>query len=130
MVLDTHALIWWVSNPAKLSARARRAIGGALRAGPVIASAISIFEIATALRRGRLVLQGSAEQWLADLRSLPELRIEPLTADIAQMAGSFEDAMSGDPADRMIAATAIAFGQKLVTADKRLHNLARPEALW
>jgi PIN domain nuclease of toxin-antitoxin system len=68
--------------------RAKRAITLALREGPIAASAISLFELATAIRRGRLVLEASAEQWFVDLRSLPELHFEPVSAGIAQAAGS------------------------------------------
>ena len=56
IVLDTHALVWWATGSDQLSARATKAIGEALREGPIVASAISILEIATAVRRGRLVL--------------------------------------------------------------------------
>ncbi|MGH8514435.1 MAG: PIN domain-containing protein, partial [Gammaproteobacteria bacterium] len=68
--------------------------------------------------------------WLADLRLLPELRFEPVTADIAQAAGSFPDAMPGDPADRIIAATAVALRVKLVTADERLRRSSGVETIW
>lgn len=130
IVLDTHVLVWWVSSPARLSARARRAVAAALRQGPVFASAISLLEIATALRRGRLALGLAPELWLADLQQLPELRFEPVSAAIAQAAGSFPDSMPGDPADRIIAATAIALRAKLVTADQRLRGTTQLQAIW
>ncbi len=130
IVLDTHALVWWVSSPARLSARARRAVAAALRQGPIAASAISLLEIATALRRGRLELGLAPEQWLADLQQLPELRFEPVSAAIAQAAGSFPDSMPGDPADRIIAATALALKAKLVTADQRLRESPQFQAVW
>jgi len=130
IVLDTHALVWWVADAAKLSVRAKRTIGAALREGPVTASAISLFEIATAVRRGRLMLGVAGEQWLADLRMLPELHFEPVSAGIAELAGSFDDAAPGDPADRIIAATAIALESRLVTADRRLRRTPRLQAVW
>src|SRR5438445_202687 len=55
---------------------------------------------------------------------------EPISAGIAQLAGSFDDAAPGDPADRIIAATAIALESKLVTADRRLRRTPRLEAVW
>ena len=87
-------------------------------------------EIATAIRRGRLVLGVSGEQWLADLHTLPELHFEPISAGIAELAGSFDDTTPGDPADRIIAATAIALESRLVTADRRLRRTPRLEAVW
>jgi len=130
ILLDTHALVWWAADAARLSARAKRAIGAAEREGHVAASAISLFEIATAIRRGRLVLEAPPEQWLTDLRLLPELRIEPVSAEIAEIAGSFDEKFSGDPADRIIAATAVALGLQLVTADARLRRAPQVQAVW
>jgi PIN domain nuclease of toxin-antitoxin system len=130
IVLDTHALVWWLAQSPKLSARARRAINAAQRRGPVVASAISIFEIATLVRRGRLQLGVSMEQWLGAARALPELRIVPVTDEIAQLAGGFAEPMHGDSADRMIASTAIMLGAKLVTADERLGGFPGLAAVW
>ena len=101
-----------------------------MREGYVVASAISLFEIATAIRRGRLVLAVPPEEWLADVRLLPELRFEPVSAEIAEVAGSFDEAVPGDPADRIIAATAIALDLKLVTADKQLRRAPRLQTVW
>lgn len=101
-----------------------------MRNGHLAASAISLFEISTAIRRRRLVLSVPPEQWLSDIRLLPELRFEPVSAEIAEVAGSFSEAVPGDPADRIIAATAITLGLKLVTADKRLRRAPRLQAVW
>jgi len=125
-LLDTHALVWWVNGKPPLSGRARRALHGAA----VIASAISAFEIATAVRRGRLDLGVSLDRWFADLAVLPELRFQPVTEDIARIAGSFDRSVPGDPADRIIAATAIALGAKLVTADARLRAVPQLQTIW
>lgn len=130
IVLDTHALVWWAVGDRRLSARALRAIRGAAKTGAVIASAVTVMEIATAVRRGRLTLSVPFEQWLADLRALPELRFEPVSAEIAALAGSFDGAMHGDPADRIIAATARALGARMVTADERLRGLADVVTVW
>lgn len=125
-LLDTHALVWWVNGKPSLSARARRALRGAA----VLASTISAFEIATAVRRGRLDLGVPLAQWFADLATLPELRLEPVTEQIARTAGSFDQSVPGDPADRIIAATAIALGAKLVTADARLRGVPQLQTVW
>jgi PIN domain nuclease of toxin-antitoxin system len=130
ILLDTHALVWWATGAPELSAKARRAIQAEAGQRGVSASAISLFEIATAARRDRLRFSRSAEQWLADLVLLPELTIEPVNATIAQLAGSFDDNMPGDPADRMIVATAMQLQARLVTADDRLRRVRQVETVW
>jgi PIN domain nuclease of toxin-antitoxin system len=130
IVLDTHVLVWWVSGTGRVSARARRAIDQRLRQGPVIVSTITVFEIATAVRRGRLELGLPLDEWLADLRALPELSFQPVSIEIARLAGSFEDKTPADPADRIIMATAQTLGAKLVTADERLRQSPNVSAVW
>ena len=120
IVLDTHVLVWWVSGAKQLSAGAKRAIVRQIDERPVAVSAISMFEIATAVRRGRLDLAIPAEQWLADVRVLPDIAFEPVSVEIAEMAGQLSPGFPGDSADRIIVATAFALDAKLITADERL----------
>jgi len=130
IVLDTHALIWWLAESPALSAVARRAIMKHSKAGRVVASAISVLEIVTAARRGRLQFAVPVGQWLADMRSIPELHLEPVSADIAVLAGNFPEPMHGDPADRLIAATAILLGMPLVTGDEKLRANPSLQTIW
>lgn len=130
IVLDTHVLVWWVSGAGRISSRAARAIRAALRTGPVNVSTISILEIATAVRRGRLALTASVDQWLDDLRALPEISFQPLSFEIARKAGALGAAVPGDPADRIIVATASMLGAKLVTADERLSKAPAIQTIW
>jgi PIN domain nuclease of toxin-antitoxin system len=130
IVLDTHALVWWVAGAPELSARARRAIDAAVRRDAVVASTISILEIVTAVRRGRLTLSVTSAQWLADIRLLPELHFEPVSADIASCAGAFDASTHGDPADRLILATAATLGTRLISADRRFRGNRHVEVVW
>lgn len=130
IVLDTHALLWWVSGSKRLSANARRAIRAATARAPAAVSTISVLEIATAVRRGRLELAAPLESWLVDLRLLPELRFEAVSVEIAGRAGTFDDSIPRDPADRIIVATAMALHARLVTADESLRRIAGVRAVW
>lgn len=129
ILLDTHVILWWVSNPERLSAPAARAINAAIKAGHLSASSISILEIATASRRGRIDLAKPLAQWLADLRALPQLQFHPVTFDIAMAAGELGKEVPGDPVDRIIVATASDLGAKLVTADRKLLKSTVP-TVW
>ena len=130
IVLDTHVVVWWVSGSGRLSVRAKRAIDQNLRRSPAIISTISVLEIATAVRRGRLELGLPVDQWLADLRALPELEFQPVSAQIAELAGSFDEATPGDAADRIIIATTLTLRAKLVTADERLRESRSVVTVW
>ncbi len=130
IVLDTHALVWWLSGAPELSSKARRAIQAAAAAEAVVASAISVFEIVTAVRCGRLQFTLPVEQWLAVARLLPELRFEAVSDEIACLAGGLGDDMHGDHADRMIAATALKLAAPLVTADEKLRTCPFIKTVW
>lgn len=130
IVLDTHALLWWLGAADRLSATARRTLRQVSVARPATVSAISLFEIATAVRRGRLELTVPVEQWLGDACSLPELQIEPVTPEIAVAAGRFGDELHGDLGDRLIAATALVLALPLLTADHQLKAVAGLRTIW
>ncbi len=131
IVLDTHVLVWWVDGDSKkLSRKARQAIEQRSKRNELLVASISVFEITTLERRGRLRFNIPAAEWLARVRQLPEFHIEPLSDDIAERAGQFGDAFPGDPADRMIAATALLRGVPLVTHDERLRSVEYLKTIW
>lgn len=131
IVLDTHVLVWWVDNQGtNLSRKAAQALRRHGQRNELLVSSISFFEIATLERRGRLRFSIPVTAWLANVRSLPEYRLEPITDDIAERAGQFDDAFPGDPADRLIAATALVRNARLVTYDDRLRAVQSLRTIW
>jgi PIN domain nuclease of toxin-antitoxin system len=131
IVLDTHVLVWRVNGETRrLALKARQALEQHAKRNELLISSVTVFEITTLERRGRLRFKISASEWLAQVRRLPEYRIEPLTDDIAERAGQFGDAFPGDPADRMIAATALLRGIPLVTHDENLRGIEYLKTIW
>lgn len=114
----------------RLSARVRRALGGASASSPTLASAASVLEIATLVRRGRLSLSTSLSQWIGDVRRLPEIRFVPVSVEVAACAGGLGDDLPADPMDRLIVATAILTGSVLVSADRRLRKMPDLRVVW
>jgi PIN domain nuclease of toxin-antitoxin system len=127
VVFDTHVLLQDVLEPKKLSARAKGALEGA--AGPLAASDISLWAIAMLIARGRIEPATDAVRFIEDIVAARAIRVLPVTPRIAVLSQSdrFEHS---DPADRIIAATAIAHGAQLVTADARLKRVQGLRVLW
>jgi PIN domain nuclease of toxin-antitoxin system len=129
-VLDTHALLWWLGDTGKLGSAARRALRRVTADQPAVVSCISLFEITTAVRRGRLELSLPVQDWLAEAAALPEVRFEPVTPAIAMLAGRIGDELHGDPGDRLIVATALQMALPLVSADAKLQAIRGLKTVW
>ena len=127
IVLDTHVWIWWVDHAGRLSPSARRAIDHASRIG---ISAISLWEVGSLTERGRIRTSRSTLEWLEAGLSLPRVELLPLTPAVAATAVRLGGTALGDPADRIIAATALEMKAPLVTKDERLHGLPQLEVIW
>lgn len=127
IVLDTHSLLWWVSEPGQLGRGARRELSAARRIG---VSAISCYEIALLAARNRIQFDRDSGEWLDDALSLPGVELLPLTPAIAVRAAQLGGAFPGDPGDRIITATAITHEATLVTKDKRIRDSGAVTTIW
>jgi PIN domain nuclease of toxin-antitoxin system len=128
ILLDTHALVWMVGEPGRLSRAATTAIRAAQGQGGVGVSAITLWELASLVARGRIQAYGTVE---ASVRLLIEgITVKPITPEIAAVAAQFPDDFSKDPADRLIAATARAEGIGLVTRNEKLRHSPLLNTIW
>ena len=130
IVLDTHVWIWWVSSTGRLSTAARQAIAQARTEQALRVSSISAWEVAMLVARGRLELTIDTADWIARSESLPYLRFVPIDNRIALRSVRLPGDAPDDPADRMIAATALVLGAKLVTKDNRMRSYPHVETIW
>lgn len=129
ILLDTHVLVWAAVSPERLSRDAAAAIRRFGRGRCAIAS-ISLWEIAFLLSRGRIRYRGSIEQGLRALLDATRVAIKDITPEIAALSQQFEPPFPSDPQDRLIAATAIAEGLPLVTADEAIRSCPRLRTIW
>jgi len=130
ILLDTHAWVWWLSDPEKLSTAARERIDAAVEGDRVLVSAISAWELALLVKKGRLELDEPVEEWIARAEALPFLEIVPMDSRIAVYSVLLPEPLHDDPADRIIIATAATLGIHLVTKDAKIHDYPGVQTLW
>jgi PIN domain nuclease of toxin-antitoxin system len=129
ILLDTHVAIWMATG-TRFGRRSMSMVSKTLAEGSLAISAISFWEIAMLIAKRRLRALKSATEQRTKILAAGVCEL-PLTGEICLLAGEL-DGMHADPADRLIAATAIAHDATLVTADARLlrwrHSLRRYNA--
>jgi PIN domain nuclease of toxin-antitoxin system len=119
LLLDTHIVVRWLSDPKRLSREQRRVLDDAVRRGEcVCVSAISLLEIAVLAPDLKRIGSGLNELF-HELDANPWFRIIPLTTDVAYEVAAIGDSLR-DPADRAIVATARVHRLRLLTADQRI----------
>lgn len=130
ILLDTHAWVWWASNPELLSQAARTAADEAARRHELFVSTISSWELALLVEKGRLALSLDVRDWIARCEALPFLTFVPLTNAVAVESVRLPGFPHADPADRIIVATAMSLGARLVSKDEKLLEYAPARGLW
>ncbi|MGH9381723.1 MAG: type II toxin-antitoxin system VapC family toxin [Thermoanaerobaculia bacterium] len=124
ILLDSHALQWWSAEPSRLSTAAGDAIAAA---DELAVSAVTWFELAWLAERGRIVVTIPVRSWLTQLAA--GVRTAGITPAIAHTAASLPDNFPGDPADRLIYATALEHEWQLVTKDSKMRRFPQPRSI-
>ena len=125
LLIDTHVLVWIVFAEPHIKSSTLEAIEEASMDHSLFLSPISLWEIALKHSRGKLNLDRPIRDWLHHALSIANLNLVPITPSIAAECAELPSTFHGDPADRIIAATARAEGFTLVTHDKILLQLSR-----
>ena len=124
LMLDSHVVHWWSAEPDRLSPAAAAALDAA---DELAVASITWFELAWLAEHERIVVSIPIRSWLEGLAE--QVRTFGTTPAIAAAAVSLPTAFPGDPADRLIFATAIEHGVRLVTKDARLRNHPHPRSI-
>jgi PIN domain nuclease of toxin-antitoxin system len=130
ILLDTHAWVWLVADPARLSRGAASAIRRARASQGIGIAAISLWELAMMFSRGRLEAMGTPEASVQLVIDRSGVIVKPLTPEVAALATQFPPDFPLDPADRLIAATARAEGLTLITRDERIRKSPLVRTIW
>jgi PIN domain nuclease of toxin-antitoxin system len=119
MMLDTHVWVWWLTRNPNLEQPYADVMERGLAEGLAV-SVISCWEIGMLVAKGRLQLSKPVREWVDEALSPPEMHLLPLTPEIAVASTMLPGDVRGDPADRMIIATARVYDLPLVTADREI----------
>ena len=129
ILLDTHVVVWLALDQTQLSKRARAAIDDARRNGDGLAiSDITLLELATLASKGRIRLNISLESFLREIEA--RFTILPISGRACVRALELPAAYPKDPADRIIAGTALVEGLSLLTADRAIRRSRALPTIW
>jgi PIN domain nuclease of toxin-antitoxin system len=121
MLLDTHVWIWWLSGGGNLSAAEYRARELSAETETPKLSAISLWEVQTLYSLRRLSFHLPFESWLLEATSPDAVRVVPIDTSVILELNRMPP-MHGDPADRLVVATARAHDLPLATHDRRIRK--------
>ncbi len=126
VLIDTSALIWWVSDAPQLSRKARVILLDPTQS--ILVSAVSFWEIGSKVRRGKLVLPSSFSDFVDVISSMDRVTI--LSADLAEWLEAADlEWGHRDPADRLIVATARLRNIPLISSDRVIQRFYR-STIW
>ncbi len=125
LILDTHVFIWLMNGSKELSDRTRQMIDAHVRKAPLMLPAISLWEIAMLSASGRIILSKPTKDWLEEALEAPAIELLPLTPEIAIESANLPGGFHGDPADRLIVASARVQQNALLTRDQRILDYAK-----
>jgi PIN domain nuclease of toxin-antitoxin system len=125
ILLDTHVLVWLIQGDAKLGRQAYAILDEAVADQQLTICAITPWEVSMLADKGRLKLGMPTARWVAEALSIPGLTLLPLEPLVAVAAAELPGDLHGDPADRLIIATARHLSCPIATADRAILGYAK-----
>jgi PIN domain nuclease of toxin-antitoxin system len=130
MLLDTCAIVFDALVPEKLGEKAKAEIEKGRLVGTLACSDISLWEIAMLIGKGRLKPDAQTTEFLQLVVAANRLQVLPISSEIASLSAQDQLFSHNDPADRIIAATAIYHKMPLLTSDRELKKVKGLKTIW
>lgn len=128
ILLDTHVVLWMSQESEKLSRKARETISLSRETAGIAIASFTLWELAWLAQNRRVVVSGTIENFVRE--TVSRMAVKPMTPEITSLAVRLPATFPKDPADRVIAATALVEGIPLVTADERIRETGVVETIW
>jgi PIN domain nuclease of toxin-antitoxin system len=129
ILVDTHVVVWLAFDQDQISRKARRAIEEARNNADGLAiSDITLLELAALASKDRIHLEISLESFLQEVEA--RFIVLPITGRACARAIGFPASYPKDPADRIIGATALVEGLRLITADREIRQSKTVQTIW
>lgn len=131
IVADTHAIVWYLSKPEKLSQIAIQTLDQASQSGQLIyISAISIVELQYLIERNRIDI-AVLDRIIQNIRSpVFSIEIVSLSLKISIELANIDRAIVPDMPDRIIAATALSLNLPLIICDRKIRACSTIQTIW
>ena len=129
VLLDTHIWVWWLTSNSPLSARERIALDACAERRELYLSAMSLWEAQVLHTKARLALSISFEEWIRQAADERIISVVPITVDVVLALNALPKSFHGDPADRVIVASARAYSFSLATHDAAIRR-SRAVPIW
>lgn len=130
IILDTCTFIWDALSHQKLTKKAKEHILLAEQMEQLMICDITLWEVAMLVKKKRLTIATTAKKFSQLALLARNIKVLPITTEIAELSVSFDHAINQDPADHLIAATALINKASIVTADLNLRNSKRLKTIW
>ena len=129
VLLDTHVWLWWVLGSNRLTVRERTALDRLASRAALRVAAVSLWEAQMLHAKRRLTLDRPFDVWLRDAAAATVVEIAPLDVEVVVALNVLPATFHGDPADRLIVATARAQRIPLATHDRTIRK-SRAATIW
>ena len=125
-ITDTHSLVWYFTEDARLSKKAIKAFEGTIKEGTVVVLAVVLAEIMYISKRGKIAL--TFEETLKKIEEYENFDIAPLDINILKTADRIETDM--EMHDKLIVATALYYKARLITRDEQIKKAGIVPVVW
>lgn len=129
LLLDTHVWIWLMNEDLKFSSNFLKAVDRCQKQDNILISAISIWELGMLVEKKSIELDMDCLDWAEKSLALSGIMLVPISPRIAIQSTRLLGAVHGDPADRILIATAVEMNAVLVTHDQQLLDYGKGKFL-